>query len=137
MFAADYMDNKGMFDFKDSGIVIAIKPGVDNSRKKPFKIQSARRKGRCKLKRCIEIINSATNEVLGSAENKTKALALAKKLVRQNRINVFGKTRYITSDIDFKIEYTPSNNTQVGQYVVFGVDAEDVRISKRKKRGFE
>lgn len=44
---------------------------------------------------------------------------------------------YYSSDIDFEMEYTPSVRTQLGQYIVFGVDEADVRISKRKNREFE
>lgn len=44
-----------MFDFKGAGIIITVTSGVEDTRKNPFKINSVRRKGRCKLKRVIEI----------------------------------------------------------------------------------
>ena len=137
IYAADFLEEKGMFDFKDAGIIITVSPGIEDTRKYPFKIQNFRRKGRCKLNRVIEIRTQKDNTLIGTALNKSEALELAKQLTKKYQENVYGKTVYVASDIDFEIEYTPSIRTQLGQYIVFGVDESDVRISKRKIRGFE
>lgn len=137
MYAAEFLEEKGMFDFKDAGIIIAVSAGTEDTRKKPYKINSSRRKGRCKLTRVIEIRAKKDDTLLGTAGTKTEAIKLAKQLIKQCQGDIYGKTRYVSSDIDFEIEYTPSIRARLGQYIVFGVDETDVRLSKRKNRGFE
>ena len=126
IFAADFLEQKGMFDFEGAGIIIAIKSGTKDTRKKPYKVISSRRKGRCKLYRTIEIRLKRNHEVIGEAVNKTEALNLAKSL-----------TVYNTKDIDFELEYMPSTKAEKGQYIVFGVEQSDVKLNKRKNRGAE
>ena len=36
IFAADFLEQKGMFDFEGAGIIIAIKSGTKDTRKKPY-----------------------------------------------------------------------------------------------------
>lgn len=40
IFAADFLEQKGMFDFEGAGIIIAIKSGTKDTRKKPYKVIS-------------------------------------------------------------------------------------------------
>lgn len=91
IFAADFLEQKGMFDFEGAGIIITIKSGTKDTRKKPYKVISSRRKGRCKLYRTIEIRLKRNHEVVGKAINKTEALNLAKSLIRNFRENVYAK----------------------------------------------
>lgn len=137
MFAAEFLDNKDMLSLKDAGIIIAISVGKENSRKCPFKLNNILRNGRCKLTRTVEIHSKEDNTLLGVAPNKMKAMTLAKELVRKYQVSVYGKTIYVANDIDFNMDYVPSTKTQMGQYIVFAVDESDVRIKKRKDRGFE
>ena len=65
IFAADFLEQKGMFDFEGAGIIITIKSGTKDTRKKPYKVISSRRKGRCKLYRTIEIRLKRNHEVVG------------------------------------------------------------------------
>ena len=81
IYAADFLEEKGMFDFKGAGIIITITSGVEDTRKNPFKINSVRRKGRCQLKRVIEIRTQKDNQLLGTA-SRTKF----NKFNRSNRI---------------------------------------------------
>lgn len=126
-----------MFSFKDAGVIIAITSGTENTKKNPFKVNNIKRKGRCKLTRVLEIRSQKNDTLLGAAHSKTEAILLAKQLIKKYQENIYGKTVYISSDIDFEMEYNPSTKTQLGQYIVFGVDEGDVRINKRKNRGFE
>lgn len=137
IFAADFLEHKHMFDFKDAGIVITIDKGVPEGRMKPAILTSKRRKGRCKLTRILEIRTQKDDTLIGTASNKTKAIVLAKKLLKKCKESVYGKTIYTSADIDFELKYTPPINTKMGQYIIFAVDEGDVRISKRKYRGFE
>lgn len=80
-----------MFDFKGAGIIITITSGVEDTRKNPFKINSVRRKGRCQLKRVIEIRTQKDNQLLGTASNKTEAIELSKELIRSVKRIYMGK----------------------------------------------
>ena len=44
---------------------------------------------------------------------------------------------YTILKIDFELEYMPSTKAEKGQYIVFGVEQSDVKLSKRKNRGAE
>ena len=135
IFAADYMESKKMFDFEGSGIVIAIIPGRSDERCNPYKLIKHKRKGRCKTERVVEIIRKSDKQVIGTAPNKTEAYKLAKRLIKKQKTDLYAKTAYIAQDLDFEMEYSPSSNTLLGQYVVFGVDEVDVKLSKQKNRG--
>lgn len=134
IFAADFLEQKGMFDFEGAGIIITIKPGNKDTRKMPYKLYSSRRKGRCKLYRTIEIRLKSNHQIVGEAANKTEAIQLGKSLIKTYRENLYAKTVYNTKDIDFELEYIPSVRTEKGQYIVFGVEQVDVKLSKRKNR---
>nr|DAE20101.1 MAG TPA: hypothetical protein [CrAss-like virus sp. ctYsL76] len=114
-----------------------MSPASVNTKKYPFIITKARRKGRCKMKKVVEIRTKRSNLLLGTAENKTKAIELAKDLIKKQREDLYGKTVYATPDLEFEMKYDPSIRAKMGQYIIFGVDDEDVRINKRKNRGFE
>lgn len=134
IFAADFLEQKGMFNFEGAGIIIVIDSGNKDTRKNPYKIYNSRRKGRCKLCRIVEIRQKSDNSVVGKATNKTDAIQLAKRLIKICREDLYAKTVYNTSDIDFELEYVPSNKAKKGQYIVFGVEQADVNLSKRKNR---
>ena len=123
-----------MFDFEGAGIILTIMPGSKDTRRKPFKLTSSRRKGRCKLYRTVEVRLKKNDEVVGVASTKTEALSLAKKLIRKLREDLYAKTVYNSEDTDFDLDYVPSINSKKGQYIVFGVDGADVKLSRRKNR---
>lgn len=136
LFAAEVLADKGLFDFEGAGLIISVQTGRDNTKLCPSRLINERRKGRCKCTRTIEIRRKDTDEVVGDAPNKTKAIALARELIKEQRADLYAKTVYKTDGIDFELLYNPSTKTHMGQYIVFGVDKADVRISKRKNRGF-
>lgn len=135
MFAAEYMESKGMFDFEGTGIIIAIIPGRTDERMNPYKLTKHKRQGRCKTEKVIEIRRKSDNVVVGMAPNKMEAYKLAKKVIKKQKTDLYAKTAYISQDIDFEMEYLPSTHTRLGQYVVFGVDDGDVKHSKNRNRG--
>lgn len=137
--ATDYMLDKGMFDFEGAGVIITIQNGTKNKRLKPYKITKFKRGSRCKTKKLVEIRRVDNDEVIGEASCKSEGVELAKELIQKHQTNLYGKLVYRASHNDklFTAEYIPSKDTKPGQYVVFGVDQADVRLSKRKNRGFE
>lgn len=126
-----------MFDFAGAGIIITLIPGVEDSRKKPYKLNNILREGRCKLNRFIEIRSKDTDEVIGKAKTKLEAIQLSKKLIKNLKKDLYGKTVYTADDLDFELQYIPSTTAILGSYIVFGVEEADVKLSKRKSRGLE
>lgn len=136
IFAADLLESKGMFDFKNSAIIITVITAVDNKKKHPSKITNIKRKGRCNLTRTIEIRTKKDDKLIAIASQKMEAIKLARELIKKCREDLYAKTIYVSSDIDFELEYDPSTKARPGQYLVFAVDDADVEWSKKKKRGF-
>ena len=126
-----------MFGALKSGIIIAVTPGKKSSRRKPYKLVNSRRVGDIKLRRIVNIHKKSNDELVGSAPNKTEAMELAKRLMIGCKEDLYGKTIYVSDDIDFELNYSPSSNSSIGQYIIFGVDENDVRVYTRRKRGFE
>lgn len=137
MFAADYLDSKGYFNFEGAGIIIVAAKGAKSEIQKPFNIINARRKGKCKTIRSVQIRKKSNNEVVAIAPNKTSALKLAKKLIRTYKEDLYGKTVYVAKDIDFEAKYDPSVREILGKYIIFGTEESDVRICKQKRRDFQ
>lgn len=138
IFVADYLEKKNLFAFQGAGIIITINNGVEDTRKNSiFTLKSERRKGRCKLVRTIEIRAKSDDKLLGIAHTKMEALKLAKELIHEHRESIYAKTMYVSSDLDFEMEFIPTTKSKMGQYIVFSVDEGDVRLNKRKNRGFE
>lgn len=134
LFAISIITKQRLWAFTGAAIIISLNEGKDNEKKFPHKLINHIRKGRCKLKRIIEIRDSKTHEVLGTAPNKTKAVALAKQIVTDNRLDVYAKTRYESADIDFECQYFPTKGYEHGSYVVFAVEEADALLYQKKLR---
>lgn len=86
--------------------------------------------GKCKLERCVEIRKKSDDEVVATAPTKLKAKRLAKSIMKDIREDLYAKTIYISKDIDFELNYKEGNKSQLGEYLIFSVDREDLRIYK-------
>jgi hypothetical protein len=53
--------------------------------------------------------------------------------MKEKLTTLYAKTVYDTDRVDFELEYIPSKKRKLGQYLVYGVDAEDVKLSRRNK----
>ena len=134
IFAASVLTKQRLWGFEGAAIIISLNEGKDNEKKYPHKLINHKRKGRCKLKRVIEIRDSKTHEVLGTAPNKTKAVEVAKEIVTDKRLDVYAKTRYESADIDFECKYYPTKGYEHGSYVVFAVEESDMLLYQKKLR---
>lgn len=136
MCAAEYMHSKGIMEFEGAGIIIQLKPGHEDTRVRPYKIEKFKRGHRCKVKKAVEIRRIDTDEVVGRGETKLDALYKAQELVRELKTDLYGKLVYYATNNDqlFRLTYSPSVRAKLGQYVVFGVDQSDVKIFKQQLR---
>ena len=133
ILATDFLNKRGLFDFEGAGVIVAISPGRPDDQKKPGILHSFKQKGLCKRYRVVEIRSKETDELLGTAPGKLEAIKLAKQIMKEKLTTLYAKTVYDTDRVDFELEYVPSKRRKLGQYLVFGVDAEDVKLSRRNK----
>lgn len=131
-FAISMMSRKRFFAIANAGIIITLTPGKEDTKIHPYKYTNYVRKGRCKLKRIIEIRSRKTHEVFGTAPDKRHAKALARKIVIDKREDVYAKTIYEATDVDFVYEYYPSAKTVEGNYVIFSTEDRDVELYQKK-----
>ena len=137
IYVADFLESHQMLGFKGAGIIITLDPGIQNTKKNPLRVENFHRIGRCKLNRTVEIHKCSDNTLIDVQPNKTAAINSAKELIKEYKEDLYAKTVYQSEDLDFKIFYNPSPKTRKGRYLVFSVDDSDVRLHKRKLRGFE
>lgn len=133
----DYLESKNLFNFEGAGAILTVTKGIEIEKENPYHLVNIIRKGKCKLKRGIEIRKRSNDEVVGIAPNKAAAMKLAKKLVKQYRESLYGKTVYTANDIDFEMQYNPSVRERLGRYIVFGVEDADVRVNKQRRRDYK
>ena len=135
-FVAEMLDSRSFFEYEGAGVIITIEPGKEDSRECPYKMKNIIRKGRCKLTRIVQLFLKSNNQLIGECSTKGAAMIEAKRLMSIYKEDIYAKTLYRTKkdDFDFELEYVPSKHSKIGKYIVFGVDIEDVRIAKRKKR---
>lgn len=136
VYAVNFMVQHEMFKVKNSAILYTVKSGkyVKHYYSTYF---PKKRIGRCKTKRTIEVRSVKTDKVYGIAHTKMEAIKLAKKLMTTYREDLYGKTVYVATDIDFTLKFQPPKKSIMGEYIIFQVDDEDVRLYKRHERGYE
>ena len=135
-FVAELLDSRSFFEHEGAGAIITIEEGREDLRTYPYKLQNIKRKGRCKTHRVIQLFLKSNNQLLAECKKKMEAIEVGKGLMMDYREDIYARTVYKSAedDYDFIVKYVPSKKSKIGKYIVFGVDYEDVRIAKRKKR---
>lgn len=127
VFMVNYLSAKELFQFEGAGAIIVVTPGFSGWRHSPFEFKNRDTRSK-NMKRLVEIRRIDNDELLGTAPNKKQAVRLAKKIVRQTELSVYGITKYVPEFRDFELIYRSGKDSSVGQYIVFGVDNGDVRL---------
>ena len=111
------------------GCSITLKPGVADSRQRPYKIEDVKNeKGKRKFVTIIEIKDDDTKAVLLKIEGtKTDAKNAVKELyIKQGyKGNITASYTRVVKEgepLAFKAKYTPSINATKGVYICFGVE---------------
>ena len=135
-FVAELLDSRSFFEYEGAGAIITIEEGHEDTRAFPYKLHNIKRKGRCKTYRFVQLFLKSNNKLLAECKTKGEAIEVGKKLMLDYKEDIYAKTVYKSADndYDFEVKYIPSKRSKIGKYIVFGVDWEDVRIAKRKKR---
>lgn len=112
----------------DTAIVVEKVKGIPERKLWPWEYINHVRKGKCKLERCVEIRTKLDDRVVATAPTKTEALRLAKEVIRTEQQDLYAKTIYISKDIDFELNYKRGWKSRLGEYLIFSVDLEDLRV---------
>ena len=122
-------------NFPGQGCYIVVDSAVSDSRENPYKIHNIPTEGKRKFKRVYELINSATGELIDSAESKEEAIKLAKAIVTKQKETLGVGVKHVCRIANvvvegqaeaFTFEYTPSQNAKEGTFLLFGIEAETI-----------
>lgn len=112
------------------GCLITVESGVADTRERPYTVHPIKNEqGKRKFKKAYQAIDKATGEILfTSFGTKKEAEDMGKDLYisKNYRGDIFCKVIHevIEGEVGaFEMTYTPSKNTKLGTYIVFGVQA--------------
>lgn len=126
-FMLDYLAKKSK-NVEGVGFAITITPAVADKRVRPYTIKNFKNEsGTRKYHHVFQLIDKATNNVIAEVPaTMAKAKEIGKELYINKGYKGNLKVRHIhvtdSEPIAFEMTYTPSQNTQVGTYVVFGIE---------------
>lgn len=132
----DRLDNDGLFQFQDTGIIIEIKKREKPKGRISAYLVNFPKKGPRKMNKTVEIRDLKTDLLLANAKNKKLAIKKAKEIVRNHETDIYAVTKYIPIDRDFEMYYHDQSDKFKGEYLVFYVDEKDVRLYKQRLRNF-
>ena len=133
-FLTEYL-KKHTKNMAGAGCYIVLDAAVSDSRENPYKILNIPTTQKRKMKKIYELVNVETEQVLGTADSKEDAIALAKSLVTSMKedlgVGVKHECRIkkVVTEGEataFTFEYTPSQNAKQGTFLCFGVEAETI-----------
>lgn len=126
VFLSDYLAKRGKCA-PNLGFFITLEPAVANTKSRPYKVEKVKGadKGPRKYVTTYQIYDEKTGVLLGSTtETKAKAEEIAKKLYVEgftgDIVCTYTKQVVEGEPIAFKVKYSPSSNSCVGKYLVFG-----------------
>lgn len=117
------------------GCYIVLEPCASDTRDNPYRINNIPTTGKRKFKRVYELVNSETNQVIGSTDSKEDAIKLAKEVVSREKDKLGVGVKHICriatvvtegESEAFTFEYVPSQNAKLGSFLLFGIEAETI-----------
>jgi hypothetical protein len=128
-FMLEYIQKKSK-SASGIGYSITIEAAVPDTRTRPYTITDVKNEqGKRKYKTTYQLIDKATGEIIASTqETKAKAKEIAKNLYKEkgykgNLICTYTKQVTEGEPVAFEVAYTPSKSSNVGTYLVFGIEA--------------
>lgn len=127
-FMLDYLAQKSK-NIAGAGFSITLESAVADTRKRPYSIHDKKNEsGARKYRTTYQLIDKATGTILAeTTETKAKAKELAKELYTNKGYKGKIVCTYTKQVVDgepvaFEAEYAPSTSSQVGSYLVFGIE---------------
>jgi hypothetical protein len=105
------------------GCMVVMENGSADTRERPYEFENVKSEGTLSKKRMFEIRTVEDDVLVASADNKAQAARLAKAAMKNVKRDLICKQVYkVDSDHEtaFRVKYTPSLNTKLGKYLVFG-----------------
>lgn len=130
-FAVEYLQRK-IKGIEGVGCIVTLAAGTADTRERPYKVENVITNGARKWAMTYHGYVGADNKGLNgklvlSRDTKSEAEQAAKDYVTENRVNVkvvVGKKVVQGQAVAMEVKYTPSANTTLGSYLLFGYELE-------------
>lgn len=121
-FCKKCFEDDKMTETTGSAYIIVWEKGSEDVRERPYKFNNIITEGQLTKKRVFEI-KTAEGKIVATAESKGEASRKAKEAIKDVKENLVCEVVYRVDDEHktvFTLDYTPSKNTNLGTYIVFG-----------------
>ena len=123
-FMVEMLDKKRLAAATGVGLIVATENGSADTRQRPWTYNNNVKEGSRSTKRYFDVRVKGDETLVGSFEKKGDAVRAAKNAMANIKKDMYCEIVYKVSDPDmglaFTLDYTPSTNTKLGTYVVFG-----------------
>lgn len=122
MFANDIFSKHKLTESSGVGCVVIKFPGSADTRERPYKYINNISEGQLKKHRVFEI-RDTDDKLVAEAETKGEAARKAKQIMKDIKKDLCCKQVYRVDkdhEVAFTLQYTPSSNTTLGTYIIFG-----------------
>lgn len=122
-FANWFIDKNKLSDKTGFAFMIVDEQGSADSRLRPYKFENNFVPGKLSAKRVFEIYKDGDDTILATADSKHDAAEKAKELIKKHKTDLVCKIVYRVQgnhEKAFDLKYTPSKNTKIGKYTIFG-----------------
>lgn len=123
LFAVDQLADKNLTNAEGVGLIVCMMPGSKDTRQRPFKFINNVTEGKKQVERVFEVRRKDNNELIATANLKADAEEAAKNAMPTVKADMYCEIVYRVKEgkaLAFELEYTPSINTTLGTYIVFG-----------------
>lgn len=123
-FMVEVLDKKRLTASTGVGLIVATENGSADTRQRPWTYTNNVKEGSRRTKRYFDVRVKGDETLIGSFEMKGDAVRAAKNAMAEIKKDMYCEIVYKVVDpemgLAFTLDYTPSCNTKLGTYVVFG-----------------
>lgn len=124
-FGNEVLAKNKLTDAMGVGVMVVLETGSPDVRERPYTFENNVNEGTRTQKRVFVVRTVETDRLVGKTEDKDSAIKLAKKAMPEYKEDMVCNIVYEVSNPEaFTLKYTPSKNTNLGTYIVFGNTAE-------------
>lgn len=128
LFAVDMMEKNRLSSVEGVGLIICVIPGSKDTRERPYKFINNVTEGPKQIERVFEIRRKDNDTLIATAKKKADAEDIAKAAMNTVKTDLYCEIVYRVKEnkaLAFELEYTPSINSNLGTYIVFGNEKID------------
>lgn len=125
VFGESMLEKNKIKDLPGVGVMVVLDGGSPDVRERPYTFENNVNEGTRTSKRVFVVRTAETDRLVGKAYDKDSAVKLAKAAMVEVKEDMVCTIAYEVSNPEaFTLKYTPSKNTNLGTYIVFGTVAE-------------